>query len=198
MNKRGPVVMGIGMVMILTSIIIMFMVLPDRDPVFDDEIFIPDLFGDMFDHVTDEYVIFPGSSSTFRYSGQNPNTSMLWGIQITDFEDGDEVTVHISNIHGDDLDSAQTNEPVVFNIIAIENMEPYNFQVENTGDRPVAVVMMFGADPDDYDILGDPNSIFASMILPLVISLIMLMVGTIMLFVGIILSLVDWRRKKSF
>lgn len=197
MNRRGPLVAGIGLVMILASFGIVFALIPSGDLVSGDELLLGDLLGDVFDHVSDESVIFPGGSAVFSYSGQGPDAPLLWGVQIADFEDGDEIAVHISNVYGDDLGSVRTGAPVAFDTVLLEGTDPYNFRVQNTGDRTVAVVMVFDEDPTSSGVLGDSGSLLAGAAASLIVSGILFVVGMIVAMIGAVLSLADWRRKKS-
>ncbi len=197
MNKRGLVIIGVGVLLISVSFGIAFTVLPDSDPTMNSELFVPAMLERMFDQISDQSVIFPGDSGIFSYSGKNSGVPLMWGVQIVDFEAGDAIQVGISDIYGSDFGSVRTGEPVVFDMLMIEGSEPYNFEVTNTGDRSITVVMMFVEDPENSDILNDPDSPLVSIVVPLAISGIVMLVGVITVVVGVVLFVMDWKKEKN-
>ena len=57
--------------------------------------------------------------------------------------------------------------------------------------------MMFAEDPDNSEVLSDPNSPLMSTLIPLAISGIILIIGVIVIIAGAVLTLVDWRKTKD-
>ncbi len=196
MKKRGLTILGFGTALIFISFGIVLVVFPDSDSL-TSEFFVPDLLESMFDYVSDESMIYPGGSAYFTYSVGNQDIPLVWGLQIVDFQDGDNTRINISNIYGDDFASIQNDEPIVFDMFVIEKADVYNFEVENLGNRPIAVVMMFTEDPDNSENLNNPDSPLVSMLLPLAISGIILIVGLIVLIVGAVVLIMDWKKERN-
>ena len=82
-------------------------------------------------------------------------------------------------------------------MFVVQNTDSINFLVENTGDRPINTLMIFPEDPDNSDVVSDPNSPLMSTLLPLAISGIILIIGVIVIIAGAVLTLVDWRKTKD-
>ncbi len=197
MNKRGLIIIGIGVLLASISFGIAFTVFPDSDPTVNSELFVPSLLEGMFDQISDQSVVFPGDSYVFSYSAKNSGVPLMWGAQIVDFESGDAIQVRVSDIYGDDLGSVQTGEPVIFDVFMTENNGSYNFEITNIGDRSMAVMMMFVEDPENSDILNDPDSPLVSIVVPLAISGIVLLVGVIVIIAGAVLLVMDWKKEKN-
>jgi len=197
MNKRGLIVIGIGVLLISVSFGIAFTIFPDSDPTVNSELFVPNLLEGMFDQVSDQSVIFPGGSDVFSYSGQSSGVPLMWGVQIMDFEEGDAIRVGVSDVYGDDVGSAQADESVIFDMFVMENSGSYNFEIENTGSRPITVLMMFVEDPENSDLLSNPDSPLVSIVMPLAISGIVLLAGVVVMIVGVILCAMDWKKEKN-
>jgi len=197
MNKRGLIVIGIGVLLISVSFGIAFTIFPDSDPTVNSELFVPNLLEGMFDQVSDQSVIFPGGSDVFSYSGQSSDVPLMWGVQIMDFEEGDAIRVGVYDVYGDDVGSAQADEPVIFDMFVMENSGSYNFEIENTGSRPITVLMMFVEDPENSDLLSNPDSPLVSIVMPLAISGIVLLAGVVVMIVGVILCAMDWKKEKN-
>jgi len=197
MNKRGLIVIGIGVLLISVSFGIAFTIFPDSDPTVNSELFVPNLLEGMFDQVSDQSVIFPGGSDVFSYSGQSSGVPLMWGVQIMDFEEGDAIRVGVYDVYGDDVGSAQADEPVIFDMFVMENSGSYDFEIENTGSRPITVLMMFVEDPENSDLLSNPDSPLVSIVMPLAISGIVLLAGVVVMIVGVILCAMDWKKEKN-
>ncbi len=197
MNKRGLIVTGIGAALIVASFMVVFALFFNLDPVFDGEMFASDLLDEMFDSVTHESVIYPGGSTSFEYSGRAAGVPLLWGVQIVDFDDGDSIVVTTRGSSGGDLYAVQTADPVVFDMFVMDDAGSYVFEVENKGDRPIGVVMMFAEDPDASDLLSDSDSPVLHMLLPLAVSGLVLMAGIATLIAGAVLVIYDWKKEKS-
>ena len=112
---------------------------------------------------------------------------MLWGIQILNYQNGDELSIKISNIFGDSYGEYVQSDSVYFETIFVEQSDTLNFEIENIGFGDVEFVMMFAEDPENSESLTNPNSPIAEMIVPLIISGILLIVGIIVVVVGICL-----------
>jgi len=196
-NKRGPVTIGIGVLLISVSFGIVFTVFPGPDPAMGGELLVPSLLEGMFDRVSGQSVIFPGGSDVFSYSGRDTGVPLMWGVQIMDFEEGDEIRVSVSDPYGDGIGSVRTGEPVVFDMFVMEDGASYDFEVENTGDRPVTVLMMFVEDPENSDMLSDPDSPLVSIVMPLAVSGIVMLVGIVVTAAGVVLSVMDWKKEKN-
>lgn len=194
MKKRGPFIAIIGLGMILVSFLIAQSVIPQADSTRSGELLVPAIFEGMFDHTTDETQIFPSQSYVFSYTTAKDDIPLLWGIQITNYQDGDRLSTRISNIFGDDFGTYQQKEPISFELFMVQKSDTYNFEVENNGNRPVSVIMMFSEDPDNSPAMTDPNSTFRSTLVPLAVSGILLMIGLIAVVIGVVLGIFDWKR----
>jgi len=119
---------------------------------------------------------------------------LLWGSQITDFQNGDRLSIMVSDSIGTNYGIYQQGGPITFELFTILNNEIYNFEIQNNGDRPVSVIMMFSEDPDNSPSMTDPNSTLMNTIFPLAISGIMIMLGLVLVTIGITLFIYDWRK----
>lgn len=192
MKKRGPIIGICGISLIIISILIMVSVLPN-DITDSGDFFIPSMFEGMFDQISDNIQILPGESGYFSYSAKLSNIPLLWGVQIVNYQDGDKLTVSISNIYGDDYGVFSQDGPIIFEMLEIHQSDTLNFEIQNHGSRMIDVVVMLSEDPDNSDALSNPNSPFMNKIMPLAISGILIILGIIILLVGSVLSFVDWK-----
>ncbi len=192
MKKRGPIIGICGVSLIIISISIMISVLPN-DITDSGDFFIPSMFEGMFDQISDNIQILPGESGYFSYSAKLSNIPLLWGVQIINYQDGDKLTVSISNIYGDDYGVFSQDGPIIFEMLEIHQSDTLNFEIQNHGSRMIDVVVMLSEDPDNSDALSNPNSPFMNKIMPLAISGILIILGIIILLVGSVLSFVDWK-----
>lgn len=192
MKKRGPIIGICGVSLIIVSISIMVSVLPN-DITDSGDFFIPSMFEGMFDQISDNIQILPGESGYFSYSAKLSNIPLLWGMQIVNYQDGDKLTVSISNIYGDDYGVFSQDGPIIFEMLEIHQSDTLNFEIQNHGSRMIDVVVMLSEDPDNSDALSNPNSTFMNKIVPLAISGILIILGIIILLVGSVLSFVDWK-----
>lgn len=197
MQKRGPIIGLAGVILTIASFLAVLSMVPTFQPSVNGEFLLPNLLDGMFSEVTDEIQIFPGSSNTFSYSSSVSEIPLLWGVQVTDYHEGDSFEVTISNIFGDNYGTFRLDGPVLFDMFVVQNTDSINFIVENTGDRPINVLMMFAEDPDNSEVLSNPDSPLMSMLIPLAISGIMMMIGIIVIIAGAILTIVDWRKTKN-
>ena len=193
MKKRGPVIGIIGLILVISSLSVMFSVFPTSNITSRDDSSIPSMFEGMFNQVSDNIQIPPGESGYFSYSTKSSNIPLLWGVQIIDYQDGDKLSVSISNIYGDDYGVFSQDGPIIFETLEITKSDTLNFEIQNHGSRIINVVVMLSEDPDNSGALSSPNSPFMNKILPLAISGILIILGIITLLIGVIVSLVDWK-----
>jgi len=195
MNKRGPAITIIGVVLVGISLLIAMSIVPSNVDSPND-LSVYSLFEGMFDEISDEIQIVPGSSAYFSY-GADTDVSILWGIQIIDYESGDELSIKISNIFGDDYGEYNQDESILFEILDVPQSDLLNFEIQNTGPRTILIVMMFSEDPENSDVLSNTDSPVMNMVLPLVISGFLLILGSIISIVGVIIILVDWKNNQN-
>lgn len=197
MKKRGPIVGFIGVVITMTAFLTILSLVPGVGPTVNGELFIPNILEGMFNEVTDEIQIYPGELNTFSYTSSVSEIPLLWGLQITDYQEGDTFTVSVSNIYGDTFGIFEQSGPVLFDMFVVPTSDTISFQIQNTGDRPINVMMMFVEDPDNSEALSNPDSPLMSTLIPLAISGILLIVGIIVIIAGAIITIVDWRKTKD-
>ena len=197
MKKRGPIVGFIGVVITMAAFLTILSLVPGVGPTVNGELFIPNILEGMFNEVTNEIQIYPGEINTFSYASSVSEIPLLWGLQIIDYQEGDTFTVSVSNIYGDTFGTFEQSGPVLFDMFVVPNSDTISFQVQNTGDRPINVMMMFVEDPDNSEALSDPDSPLMSTLIPLAISGILLIVGIVVIIAGAIITLVDWRKTKD-
>ena len=201
MNKRGPLVSFFGFSLILISLIVAMSSVPSELPK-SESFLISSLFEDMFDHVSEPFKIVPGNVIYTSFSTYDSDIPLLWGIQILNYQNGDELSVKISNIFGDSYGEYIQSDSVYFETVFVEQSDTLNFEIENIGFKDVEFVIMFAEDPENSESLRNPNSPIAEMIVPLIVSGILLIIGIIVIIVGIILILFDlknnFKNKKNF
>lgn len=201
MNKRGPLVSFFGFSLILISLIVAVSSVPSELPK-SESFLISSLFEDMFDHVSEPFKIVPGNVIYTSFSTYDSDIPLLWGIQILNYQNGDELSVKISNIFGDSYGEYIQSDSVYFETVFVEQSDTLNFEIENIGFEDVEFVIMFAEDPENSESLRNPNSPIAEMIVPLIVSGILLIIGIIVIIVGIILILFDlknnFKNKKNF
>ena len=195
MNKRGPAITIIGVVLVGISLLIAMSIVPSNVDSPND-LSVYSLFEGMFDEISDEIQIVPGSSAYFSY-GADTDVFILWGIQIIDYESGDELSIKISNIFGDDYGEYNQDESILFEILDVPQSDLLNFEIQNTGPRTILIVMMFSEDPENSDVLSNTDSPVMNMVLPLVISGFLLILGSIISIIGVIIILVDWKNNQN-
>mgnify|MGYP002814351627 FL=1 len=196
MKKRGSIIGICGLILVVVSLLIMFSIFPN-DITNGNDLYIPSVFKGMFDQVSDKIQIPPGESGYFSYSTKSSNIPLLWGMQIIDFQDGDKISISISNIYGDNYGVFSQDGPVIFETLEIHQSDTLNFEIQNHGSKIINVVVMLSENPDKSHALSDPNSPFMNKILPLAISGILLIIGIVILLIGVILSFVDWKNTKN-
>ena len=196
MKKRGPIIGIFGLILIIVSLSIMISVFPSNITDRGD-FYIPSMFEGMFNQISDNIQIMPGESGYFSYSTKSSNVSLLWGVQVVDYQDGDKLSVSISNIYGDEYGVFSQDCPIIFEMLEITQSDTLNFEIQNRGSRIINVVVMLSEDPDNSDALSNPNSPFMNKIMPLAISGILVILGIITLLIGVILSFIDWKNKNN-
>jgi hypothetical protein len=194
MKKRGPIISSGGLGLLLISFLIAQSTLLETNPAMSGQILVPDVFEGMFEYTTEETQIFAGESNTFSFSTTKEQVPLLWGLQITNFQDGDSMSIEITNIFGDNFGKHGQDEPIAFEMFMIPKNDIYNFVVRNNAERPLSVIMMFSEDPHNSQAMTNPDSPFMKTVIPLAVSGIMVIAGIVSLGIGIILSLVDWKR----
>jgi len=197
MKKRGSIVGIFGLILIIGSLLIMVSVFPTSNITDRDDFYIPSMFEGMFNQLSDDIQILPGESGYFSYSTKSSNVPLLWGIQIIDYQDGDKLSISISNVYGDDYGVFSQDGPIIFEILDITKSDTLNFEIQNPGSRIINAVVMLSEDPDNSGALSNPHSPFMNKILPLAISGILLIIGIVTLLIGVILSFIDWKNKNN-
>jgi len=197
MKKRGSIVGIFGLILIIGSLLIMVSVFPTSNITDRDDFYIPSMFEGMFNQLSDDIQILPGESGYFSYSTKSSNVPLLWGIQIIDYQDGDKLSISISNVYGDDYGVFSQDGPIIFEILDITKSDTLNFEIHNQGSRIINAVVMLSEDPDNSGALSNPHSPFMNKILPLAISGILLIIGIVTLLIGVILSFIDWKNKNN-
>jgi len=197
MNKRGIVVFVIGFILIGISLSLAASVIPSTldGP---DDLSLASLFEGVFDEISDEIQIMPGDTIYVSYGVfYSQNVPFLWGIQILDYKQGDELSINISNIFGDNYGEFIQTEPILFESLDISQPDTLNFEIQNTGTREILVVTMFSEDPENSDIFTDSNSPVNNMIFPLIVSGMLLIFGIIIFIIGVIILLVDLKNYQT-
>ncbi|MHA7734463.1 hypothetical protein [Nitrosopumilus sp. S6] len=190
MKKRGPVITIIGVILVIISLSIAVSAIPTSVPGSGD-LFVSSLFEDMFDEISDETQIMPDDSAYFSYATYSSDVPILWGIQIIDYQAGDELSITVSNIFGDDYGTFVQDEPILFEVLQISQSDTLNLEVQNIGTRDVSVVTMFSEDPENSESFTNPDSPVMNMVLPLMVSGFLLILGIIISIIGVIVILVD-------
>lgn len=201
MNKRGPLISFAGSFLIMLSLVVAVSAVPTEVPQ-SESLLISSLFEGMFDDVSEPFQIMPGNMVYTSFSTFISDVPVLWGIQILDYQNGDKLSITISNIFGDSYGEYVQSDSVYFETIFVEQSDTLNFEIENIGTTDIEFVIMFAEDPENSESLRNPNSPIAEMIVPLIVSGILLIVGIIVIIVGIILILFDlknnFKNKKNF
>lgn len=201
MNKRGLIIIVVGLVLVGISLSIAMSIVPSNISGPND-LSMATLFEGMFDEVTNEIQIMPGELAYVSYGASSYDTPLLWGIQIIDYKSADGLLIKISNIFGDDFGEFVMSEPILFEALEIVQSDTLNFEIQNIGSRPVNIVVMFSEDPENSDALSDPDSPIMNIVLPFAISGVLLLLGIIISIIGTIVVLVDlknnFNNKRNF
>jgi hypothetical protein len=155
------------------------------------------MFEGMFDQISDDIEILPNNSGYFSYVPKSSDVPLLWGVQITNYEDGDKFSVTVSSIYGDDYGTFSQDDPVIFNLLKISSYDSLNFEIQNHGSRTINVIVMISEDPNNSDALSNLNSHAMNVIVSVVISYILLIAGIVIFLIGITLSLIDWKNLQN-
>ena len=190
MNNLGTIIVFVGFGLIVVSLVIAISAVPSDIP--ESETFlISSLFDGLFDDVSEPFQIMPGNVIYTSYSTYLSDVSLLWGIQIIDYQNGDKLLINISNIFGDSYGKFVQSDSVIFERIFVEQSDTLNFEIENIGNQDLDFVIMFTEDPENSDIFLNSNSSTMQMVVPLMISGFMLILGIIIIIIGIIIIIVD-------
>ena len=196
MKTCGLVIFIIGIALIGISLSLAASVLPSN---FDgsEDLFIASLFEGMFDKISDEVQIIPGDSVYVSYGVFSQNVPILWGIQILDFQQGDKLSINISNIFGDDYGEFIQKEPILFESLYILQSDTLNFEIQNIGSKSITIVTMFSENTKNSDVFSNSNSPLNEMIFPLMISGMLLIFGIIIFILGMVILLVDLKNYQA-
>jgi hypothetical protein len=195
MKKRGIYIAAGGAAMVVVSFAIAMSVVQDH--AFEQgEFSIPEMLEGMFDEVTEQTQIMPGETASFSFDAVGDTRVLLWGMQIMDYQSGDTTTVSISNIFGDKFGEFKVDQPAFFETTMIEKSDIYNFNVENNGNRPITIVMMFTKNPNDST-FSDPNSPLSKTLVPLAVSGTLFILGLITIIAGAVIIVIDYRKRRS-
>ena len=201
MNNRGSIIAFVGFGMIVVSLVIAISAVPSDIPE-SDTFLISSLFDGFFDDVSEPFQIMPGNVVYTSFSTFISDVPVLWGIQIIDYQNGDKLSIVISNIFGDTYGEYVQSDSVYFETIFVEQSDTLNFEIENIGSTDVEFVIMFTEDPENSESFTNPNSPIAEMVVPLIVSGILLIVGIITMIIGIITILIDlknnFENKRNF
>jgi hypothetical protein len=196
MQKRGIYVTlgGVGLV-IISFAIAMSLISNTGFP--DSEFALFEIMEGMFDEVSDRTQIEPGQTSAFSFDASSDVDSVFWGIQIMDYQSSDSVSISISNIYGEDFGTFASDQPALFETMKIAQPDIYNFNVKNTGERPINIMMMFTKNPETSEKFSDPNSPLAKTLVPLAMSGIFLLIGILVIIIGVVIIIIDYRKKQN-
>lgn len=158
---------------------------------------LPELLDGMFDHVTENMQIRPGETRSFSFYAPDGTRQLMWGIQILDYRSGDHVSVHISNIYGDNFGVFSSDQPAVFKTLNLQQSEDLNFSVENKGTRSIIAVMMFAMNPEDQNRHVNPNSPLGKALVPLAAVGFLLIAGIIAIAVGLVITVIDYKKRQN-
>ena len=182
------------MVLVVISLSIATFVIP-TNVTGPGDFFVSSLFEEMFDEISNEIHIMPEDSAHFSYTTYSSDVPILWGIQIIDYQVGDELSITISNIFGDDYGTFTQDEPILFEVLQISQSDTLNLEIRNLGTRDVTLITMFSEDPENSESFTNPDSPVMSMIVPLIVSGILLVLGITVSIIGVIVVLVDLKNK---
>jgi hypothetical protein len=194
-KKRGIYVTIGGVVLIVSAFVITMSVMEGKG--LDQNNFsLPDVLEGMFDQVSDKTQIMPGETASFSVDATGTQM-LLWGIQILDYQNDHSALVSITNIFGDNFGKYTVDQPAKFETIAIEKSDIYSFNVENTANRPLVIIMMFKKNPQDSDPFADPNSQLSKTLVPLAISGSLFIIGIITIIAGATIIIIDYKKSRS-
>ncbi len=196
MNKRGLIIFVFGLILVIVSFSIAVSVIPSGVSE-SNNLPMSILFEEMFDEVSDEVLIMPGDSTFVSYDTLSSNVSLLWGMQILDYQSDDRISIIISNIFGDDYGKFVQNDPIMFELLEISQSDTLNFEIKNLGSRHVTILIMFSEDPKNSNVFSNSNSSAMKMIFPLAISGVLILLGIIVSIIGIFVFLIDLKNYQN-
>ena len=196
MKKRGPIVIIIGAVLMVSAITVAYSAMLGIGESINGNDFFPSPES-MFDDITDKVEIDAGTAYTFSHTTSASQAPLMWGIHITNYKPDDHVSISISNIFGDKFGSFDEGDPIFIKSFVAPKVNTYNFYVENRGKEPLTAAMMFSESPEKSKALTDPNSPFFKKIVPFVMAVLVLIIGLAVIISGIILCVLDWRKSKN-
>jgi hypothetical protein len=196
MNKRGLIIFVFGLILVIVSFSIAVSVIPSGVSE-SNNLPMSILFEEMFDEVSDEVLIMPGDSTFVSYDTLSSNVSLLWGMQILDYQSDDRISIIISNIFGDDYGKFVQNDPIMFELLEISQSDTLNFEIKNLGSRHVTILIMFSEDPKNSNVFSNSNSSAMKMIFPLAISGVMILLGIVVSIIGIFVFLIDLKNYQN-
>ena len=194
MNKRGTIILFVGLSMIVVSLLLAISAVPTNISE-SDTFLVSSLFEGMFDDVSEYYQIMPGNIIYASYSTSVSDVPLLWGTQIIDYQYGDGLSISVSNIFGDSYGEFIQDDSILFNMISIQQSDTLDFQIKNIGTRTIDVVVMFSEDPENSNAISNPNSSMMDMVSSLMISGFLIILGIIITIVGIIITIIDLKNK---
>ena len=190
MNKRGSIIAFVGFGIVFVSLIVAISAVPSDVPQ-SDALLISSLFKEMFDDVSEPFQIMPGNLVYTSYSTYISDVPLLWGIQIIDYQNGDELSITVSNLFGDSYGYYVQSDSVLFERIFVPQSDTLNFEIENIGSREIDFVIMFTEDPENSDAFSNTDSPMFDMVVPLMVSGFLLILGIIIILIGIIIIIID-------
>ncbi|MFB5637027.1 MAG: hypothetical protein ACE5RF_01330 [Nitrosarchaeum sp.] len=193
MKKRGPIIGISGLILVIVSVLIIVSVFPTSNITNQNNFYVPSMFEGMFSQVSDDMQILPGESGYFTYVTKSSSASLLMGVQIIDYRNGDKISILVSNIYGDQYGVFSQDSPIVFEMLKITKSDTLNFEIQNKGSRIIKTVVMLSEDSENSNVISNKNSPFMTTILPLAISGILIIFGIILLLIGVVLFFIDWK-----
>ena len=190
MNKRGLIITIVGLILVGVSFGVASSMIPSNI-IGPNDLSMVTMFDGMFEEVTDELQISPGESVYVSYDASSHSVPLFWGIQLSEYETGDMLSITITNIFGDGNGEYIQSEPILFEMVESIESDTLNFEIKNIGQNTVYVIVMFSEDPENSDALSNLNSPLMNMALPLLISGFLLILGIIISIIGTIIILVD-------
>ena len=190
MKKRVLIITIVGLVLVAISLAISVSAVTSNITGPND-LSMTSLFEGLFDQITNEIQIMPGELAYVTYDVSSYDVPLLWGVQIIDYNSGDALSIKISNIFGDDYGEFVMFEPILFEALEITQSDSLNFEIKNIGPSSINVILMFSEDPENSDVLSNPDSPVMNTVVPLLISGFLLVLGIIIAIIGVIVILVD-------
>lgn len=195
-KKRGLYIAGGGALVIVISFAVAMSIVQDHN-LTQQGFLLSEMLEGMFDQVSDRTQIWPGQTTSFSFDATSDTNMIFWGIQIIDYKNSDKALVTISNIYGERFGQFTVDQPAVFETLSIEKSDVYNFNIENIGNRPISVVMMFTKNPSESEAFSDPNSPLSRTLLPLAVSGTLFILGIIAVIVGTVVFVFDYKKRPA-